>query len=127
MSNLVGPQTLDTPSANIATNCYYPAAVLGGGIKTAKNVYMNGKLIQYTSAEQTPDAVTGSDLIPPPPLPPCTVPGTRVNINKINRGRVFINGDLPLVEGDLCQAFSTERPFTGPFLPGNVYFATGYV
>jgi len=125
MSNLVGPQTLDTVSSNAGTNCRYPAKTLGGGVKASPNVYLNGKPLEYASAEFTPDPADGEDLVPAPPFPfSCLIPsGTRISINKINRS-VFINGKLPLVKGDLCQTFSTERPFSGPFLPGNVFIAT---
>jgi hypothetical protein len=125
MPNLVGPDTLDTASANPATNCFYPAQTLGQGIITSPNIYINKQKLRYSHAAAVPDDVIGQDLVPSPPAPfNCAVPtAPRILINKINKS-VYFNKVLPLVQGDLAQALSTERPFVAPFQHPNVNIAS---
>lgn len=118
--NLVGPETLDSPS--IDGNCLYPAQEIGSGTTQSPNVYLSGEKLKYAHSLTKPTDVTGQKINPLIPLP--CIPGIRVSINKVNT-TVHVNGLLPLVRGDLCQLLGTDRPFTGPFQStGNVYVAT---
>ena len=119
MSNLVGPDTTDIIS--IDGNCIYPPQVLGAGIVTSPNVYVNGEPLRYSHAAMAPTPVPGIKINPLIPLP-CQ-PGIRVSINR-NNNDVAVNGLFPLVLGDLCQLLGTDRPFVAPFFPGNVFFST---
>jgi len=119
MSNLVGPETLDTPSTE--GNCLYEAQALGAGIVTSPNVFVNGQQLRYSHAAMTPTPVAGIKINPLISAP-CQ-PGNRVSINRNNKD-VAVNGVFPLVNGDLCQLLGTDRPFVGPFFPGNVFFST---
>jgi hypothetical protein len=109
MPLLAGPQTLDSPST-VPGACTYPAQPLGTSV-TAIGVFYNKQPLIFAHAAIVPNPVAG---IPVPPILVC-VPGIRISVNKINKS-VFVNKFPPLVQGDLCQAFGTNRPLTAPFL-----------
>ena len=116
MPLLAGPQTFDSPSA-VPGACAYPALPIGTG-QPAVGVFYNNVPLIFSQAGIPPVPVPG---IPTPPIFFC-LPGIRVSVNKVNK-TVFVNSLLPLVQGDLCQTFGTNRPITAPVFYPRLFVA----
>jgi len=113
MPNIVGPETVDTPSTD--GNCLYPAAPLGGTPYVAANVVIEGQPARIYNSLNLPASIEGVKINPAIPLP-CQ-PGIR-RIDPVVNKTVFINGQLFAVTGDeadLVTGISTPRTLTGPF------------
>jgi len=113
MPNIVGPETVDTPSTD--GNCLYPAAPLGGVPYVAPNVFIEGQPARIYNSLNLPASIEGVKINPAIPLP-CQ-PGIR-RIDPVVNKTVFINGQLFAVTGDeadLLTGISTPRTLTGPF------------
>ena len=117
MPLLVIPTTVDTLSTD--ANCLYPAAPLGGSPVVSPNVQIGGKAVEFYTSSTVPDSVTGEKINPLIPLP-CQ-PGIRVIKPLINK-TVFINKQLPAVQGDEAAMLGTPRPLTVPFGNPTVVF-----
>jgi len=120
MPNLVGPETVDTPSTD--GNCLYPAAPLGG-TPYATTVRVDGKTLEIYDNLSVPAPVTPQKVNPLIPAP-CQ-PGNRI-IKPVVNDSVFINGRLPAVTGDEAQLVigSTPRPLTEPFQHPKIIIGT---
>ena len=113
MPNIVGPETVDTPSTD--GNCLYPAAPLGGTPYVSSNVVIEGQPARIYNSLNLPASIEGVKINPLIPLP-CQ-PGIR-RIDPVVNKTVFINGQLFAVTGDeadLLTGISTPRTLTGPF------------
>ena len=113
MPNIVGPETVDTPSTD--GNCLYPAAPLGGTPYVSPNVVIEGQPARIYNSLNLPASIEGVKINPAIPLP-CQ-PGIR-RIDPVVNKTVFINGQLFAVTGDeadLLTGISTPRTLTGPF------------
>ena len=110
MPLLVTPETLDTASTD--ANCLYPAAALGGSPVVSPNVSIGRQPVKFYTSSTVPATVTGQKINPLIPAP-CQ-PGVRVIVPTINT-TVFINRQLPAVQGDKAQMLGTDRPLTAPF------------
>lgn len=113
MANIVGPDTVDTPSTE--GNCLYPAKALGGAPFTSPNVKMEGEPVKFYNSTNLPSSVNGIKINPAIPVP-CQ-PGTR-RIEPVINDSVLINGQLFAVTGDeadLILGATTPRTLTGPF------------
>ena len=115
MPNIVGPETVDSPSTDGV--CTFPAAALGGSPYVSPTVYLEKQAAEiYISSEiPLPAQVTGTPL-PTNPLAICQ-PGVR-SITPVINTSVRINGLLFAVTGDqadLITGITTPRTLTGPF------------
>jgi|7_EtaG_2_1085326.scaffolds.fasta_scaffold82010_3 uncharacterized Zn-binding protein involved in type VI secretion len=112
MPNVVGKQTLDTPSTD-GYNCLYPAKALGGTPHVSPNVKFEDENVEFydsTSFVDPADSVKINPVIPAP-----CAPGVRTIIPKVNT-TVHINGKLVAVSGDKAQCIpTTDRLLTGPY------------
>jgi len=119
MPLLVISTTVDTVSSD--ANCLYPATPLGGSPAVSPNVRIGGQPVEYYTSATVPDNVTGQKVNPLIPVP-CQ-PGVRVIVPTINT-TVFINKQLPAVQGDKAQMLGSDRPLVGPFGDPKVVFNT---
>ena len=120
MPLLVTPQTVDTVSTDAL--CQYPAKALGGAPIVSPNVKIDKKAVEFYTSSTVPDPSPGTPL-PTNVIPlPCQ-PGTRVIVPSVNK-TVFINKQLPAVQGDKAQLLGTDRPLTAPFGSSTVVFNT---
>jgi hypothetical protein len=113
MPNIVGPETIDTPSTD--GNCLYPEKKLGGTPYVSPNVKMEGEEVKLYNSLNLPASVDGVKINPAIPLP-CQ-PGIR-RIEPVINDSVLINGQLFAVTGDeadLLTGATTPRPLTGPY------------
>lgn len=113
MPNIVGPETVDTPSTD--GNCAYAAAPLGGVPYVSPNVVIEGQPARIYNSLNLPASVEGVKINPLIPLP-CQ-PGIR-RIDPVVNKTVFINGQLFAVTGDEADILigaTTPRTLTGPF------------
>jgi hypothetical protein len=113
MPNIVGPETVDTPSTE--GNCIYPAAPLGGAPFVSPNVFFEGQPVEFYNSLNLPAPVVGIKINPAIPLP-CQ-PGQR-RIEPVVNDNVLINGQLFAVTGDEAELIIggvTPRTLTGPF------------
>jgi len=119
MPFLVGKETVDTPSSD--ATCVYPAKALGGSPIKSPNVYIDKKQVEFYTSTTIPDNVEGVKINPLSPLP-CQ-PGNRVIVPSVNTS-VYINKQLPAVQGDKAQLLGSDRPLLAPFLSSKVILAT---
>jgi hypothetical protein len=119
MPQIVTPQTSDTASTD--GTCTYPPKPLGGAPIVSPNVYIGKKQVEFYTSSTVPSTVEGVKINPLSPLP-CQ-PGTRVIVPGINK-TVYINKQLPAVQGDKAQLLGIDRLLTAPFGPASVVFAS---
>ena len=118
IGQLVIPTTVDTGHTDV--NCLYPPKALGGSPIQSPNVKIDKKQVEFYTAATPPEDVDGTPIVG---IVPCVL-GQRVLVPKTNTN-VFINGQLPVVTGDVCQSVTGfERPLVGPFGPSTVVIGT---
>lgn len=115
MSQLVIPETVDTPSTE--GNCLYPAAPLEGSPIESPNIKINNQQVKFYTAATPVADVAGVKVNPLIPAP-CQ-PGIRLLVPQ-NNTNVFFNGQLPIVLGDKAEMLGTPRPLVGPYGPSTV-------
>lgn len=115
MSQLVIPETVDTPSTE--GNCLYPAAPLGGSPIESPNIKINNQQVKFYTAATPVADVAGVKVNPLIPAP-CQ-PGIRLLVPQ-NNTNVFFNSQLPIVLGDKAEMLGTPRPLVGPYGPSTV-------
>ena len=128
MAYVVSKDAVDSPSTNLC--CIYAPQKLDVETTESKNVYFEGKKVEYVKNNskcsdvpclRTP--VPGPTDTPPGPCTrPLTDPLKRIVVCAVNKA-VRINGDLFAVQGDLAQGGSTNRPIQGPFKYLSIHIA----
>ena len=107
MPNLAASFTIDSSSST--GRCNYPLTALGG---TPVPTTIVAGAAPLTIIAGNPYVCTPVPGAAGDPLP--CAPGVRTIKAKVNT-TVLINGQFPVVSGDVAQLLGTQRPLTGPY------------
>lgn len=108
--NLVGPETIDTPSSS--GPCAYTSLPLGIGFELSPNIFVNKIPLMFYHAASVPAPIPGA---PNNPLIPCLdLLSPRKIITSRNKS-VYFNKLLPaVIPGDITIVAGKKRILVGP-------------